>query len=59
MIDKKKNLESERQQLDNHLHCKEACKDHVEDVHDIAEEFGLLIMLKRHDQTDHFRQNYV
>ena len=38
---------SERQQLQQHLHGEEAGEDHVEDVHDVAEGFGLLVVLRQ------------
>lgn len=38
--------ESEREQLQQHLHSEESSEHHVEDVHDVAELFGLFVVLQ-------------
>lgn len=38
---------SEGQQLQQHLHGEEAGEHHVEDVHDVAEGFGLFVVLQQ------------
>lgn len=46
----------ERQQLQQHLHGEEAREHHVEDVHDVAEGFGLLVVLQQKKTTTWFQE---
>ena len=45
-------MSSKSQQFDDHLPSENDRKDHVEDVHDGGEQFGLLIMLVEEKATD-------
>lgn len=53
--------QSEGQQLQQHLHGEEPSEDHVEDVHDVAEGLGLLVVLrqKNHSGSGVIRQERV
>lgn len=47
----------ERQQLQQHLHGEEAREHHVEDVHDVAEGFGLFVVLQQKKQQQGSRNS--
>lgn len=44
-------MSTKSQQLDDHLDGEHYGEDHVEDVHDGGEQFGLLVMLGEKQQT--------
>lgn len=43
----KPHMSTQSQQLDDHLNGENHGEDHVEDVHDGGEQFGLLIVLRK------------
>lgn len=44
-------MSTESQELDDHLNGENHGEDHVEDVHDGGEQFGLLVVLGEKQQT--------
>lgn len=50
-VSSKSHVRSQSQKFDDHLNSKERSEDHVQDVHNKVEEFGLLIVLWGHSDV--------